>query len=63
MNSLAGCISGAASINEITEMLQNSGFKNISIEAKDESKEFIKDWEPGANLEDYIVSAVIKANK
>jgi len=63
MDSLAGCISGASSVDEIREMLTRSGFKNISIEPKDESKEFIKDWIPGADMDDYIVAAVIKANK
>lgn len=59
----SGCISGASSINEIEMMLQKSGFTNISVEPKDESKEFIKDWVKGSNIEDYIVSAVIKAIK
>lgn len=57
----SGCISGASSIAEIQEMLSQSGFSDISIEPKDESKAFIKDWVPGANIEEYIVSAVIKA--
>ncbi|MEK4510820.1 methyltransferase domain-containing protein [Paenibacillus anaericanus] len=59
----SGCISGASSIEELKAMLQCSGFNNISIEPKDESKSFIKDWVPGANVDNYIVSAVIKANK
>lgn len=44
-------------------MLQQSGFTDISVEPKDESKDFIKDWVQGSNIEDYIVSAVIKAIK
>lgn len=59
----SSCISGASSIAEVETMLQESGFSEISIEAKDESKAFIKDWVPGANVEQYIVSAVIKAKK
>ncbi|PQP87114.1 arsenite S-adenosylmethyltransferase, partial [Paenibacillus sp. AR247] len=38
-------------------------FTNISVEPKDESKAFIKDWVQGSNIEDYIVSAVIQATK
>jgi hypothetical protein len=30
---------------------------------EDESKTFIKDWVPGADVQNYIVSAVIKAVK
>lgn len=59
----SGCISGASSINEVEYMLQQSGFSNISIEPKDESKAFIKDWVPGANIDNYIISAIIKATK
>lgn len=44
-------------------MLRASGFTEISIEPKDESRTFIKDWVPGANIDQYIVSAVIKATK
>ncbi len=59
----SGCISGASSLEEVKSMLQQSGFTSISIEPKDESKSFIKDWVPVANVDDYIVSAVIKAKK
>lgn len=64
MNELySGCISGASSIAELETMLQQSGFTEISIEPKDESKSFIQDWVPGANIDQYIISAVIKAIK
>ncbi|MCK0471007.1 arsenite methyltransferase [Halalkalibacter sp. APA_J-10(15)] len=59
----AGCISGASSINEIKRMLIQSGFQDIEIETKNESKAFIKDWVPGQQIENYIISAVIQAVK
>ncbi|GJM83382.1 arsenite methyltransferase [Paenibacillus timonensis] len=59
----AGCISGASSIPELEKMLAQSGFTNISILPKDESKTFIKEWIPGIKLEEYLVSAVIQAVK
>ncbi|AIQ71140.1 arsenite methyltransferase [Paenibacillus graminis] len=59
----AGCISGASSILELEAMLQESGFTEISIKPKDESKSFIKVWVPESNVEQYIVSAVITAKK
>ncbi|MGG6313388.1 arsenite methyltransferase [Paenibacillus macerans] len=59
----AGCISGASSIQELENMLVRSGFTDISIQPKDESIAFIKDWIPGAKLENYIVSAAIQAVK
>jgi arsenite methyltransferase len=63
LDSLAGCISGASSIDDLKDMLTKSGFVQIIIEAKEESREFIKDWIPGAKIDDYIVSSVIKAVK
>ncbi|MGF7047222.1 SAM-dependent methyltransferase [Paenibacillus sp. DS2015] len=64
MNDLySACISGASSIMELKSMLQQSGFIDISIEPKDESRSFIKDWVPGSNIDNYITSAFIKAIK
>jgi SAM-dependent methyltransferase len=59
----SGCISGASSVDEVRAMLIRSGFMDVVVEPKDESKSFIKDWVPGANVENYVVSAVIKAVK
>jgi len=59
----SGCISGASSIDELKTMLAQSGFKDIVVELKEESRSFIKDWVPGSKIEDYITSAVIKAIK
>ncbi|MFD2330135.1 arsenite methyltransferase [Cohnella sp. GCM10020058] len=63
LDSLASCISGASSVEDVKAMLQSSGFVNIVVEPKDESRQFIKDWEPGANIEEFIQSAVIEAVK
>ncbi|WGU96293.1 arsenite methyltransferase [Paenibacillus dendritiformis] len=57
------CISGASSAEEIRRMLIASGFTDIRIEPKDESRTFIKDWVAGSNAENYIVSANIQAVK
>lgn len=62
-DSLASCVSGASTVNVIKEMLLASGFTDISVEAKNESRTFIKDWIPGTKLEDYVQSATIQANK
>jgi SAM-dependent methyltransferase len=59
----SGCISGASSVDEVKSMLAQSGFTDVAVEPKDDSRTFIKDWVPGANVENYIVSAVIKGNK
>ena len=59
----AGCIAGAATIAELEAMLGESGFDNIRIQPKDESRKLIREWAPGQKIEDYIVSAAIEAVK
>ena len=60
---LSACVSGAARVVEISEMLQEAGFQDIQIQTKDESRELIKEWVPEKNVQDYIVSATIEAIK
>lgn len=59
----SSCIGGAAIITELETMLRESGFHNIRIQPKDESREFIREWVPGGNIENYIASAIIEAVK
>jgi arsenite methyltransferase len=59
----AGCIAGAATIAELEAMLRESGFENIRIQPKVESRQLIREWAPGRMIEDYIVSAAIEAVK
>ncbi|MGD2054630.1 MAG: arsenite methyltransferase [Gammaproteobacteria bacterium] len=59
----SGCMAGASRIDELEQILADSGFTDIRIAPKDESKAFIKDWAPGRGVEDYVVSATIEAVK
>lgn len=59
----AGCIGGASSIASLESMLRQSGFQKIRITPREESSSFIKEWMPGSNVEKYIVSAAIEAEK
>jgi arsenite methyltransferase len=63
MRLLSACISGASTVNEVEEMLRAAGFVDIAIYPKDQSREFIQEWEPGKKLEDYVLSANISASK
>jgi len=59
----AGCIAGAALIDEIESMLEDAGFTDISIKPKEGSRELIREWTQGKNFADYLVSATVEAVK
>jgi SAM-dependent methyltransferase len=63
MELLAGCIAGAAQIDELKSILERVGFTNIRIKPIDASKEIISQWSAGSNIGDFIVSATIEAIK
>jgi arsenite methyltransferase len=63
MRLLSACISGACQLDELEAILAEAGFSQIDIRPKEESREFIREWEPGSRLEDYVVSAAIQAVK
>lgn len=60
---LTGCITGAASVKDLQSWMEEAGFQDIQIQIWDESRNFIKDWAPGSGIENYVVSAQIKAKK
>jgi len=60
---IAGCMGNASLIEDLRNMMTEAGFENILILPKDESRNFIRDWAPGAGVEDYVVSATIEAVK
>lgn len=59
----AGCVAGASPVDEVTKQLQAVGFTNIRVTPKPQSRDFIREWFPGRDIEDYIVSATIEAVK
>ncbi len=59
----SACVGGASTVSDLEQLLQASGFNQIRIQPKDESKEFIKDWAPGSGIENYVLSATIEAVK
>jgi SAM-dependent methyltransferase len=63
MQMLSACVSGAATVDAVAAMLGDAGFTGIDIRPKEESREFIRDWEPGTKIEDYVLSASIQAVK
>jgi SAM-dependent methyltransferase len=59
----AGCVAGASLIDNLEGMLTAAGFVGIRIQPKDESRTFIREWVPGTNIAEYLISATIEAFK
>jgi SAM-dependent methyltransferase len=60
---LCGCVAGAAPAERVKDWLTGVGFIDVRITPKPESRELIKGWAPGRNLENHIVSAMVEAGK
>ncbi len=60
---LSGCMAGASLIEDLERIITDAGFTAVLIQPKDESREFIRDWAPGTNITDYVISATIEAVK
>ncbi len=60
---IAGCVGNASLVEDLERMIAEAGFENVRILPKDDSREFIRDWAPGRNVTDYVVSATIEAIK
>lgn len=59
----SSCVGGASTMGELETSLRDAGFHQIRIKPRDESREFIREWAPGHNVEEYIASAYIEAVK
>ncbi len=60
---LAGCVSGAALVDDVRAMLTSAGFTDVTVTVKPESRSFIAGWAPGTGVEDYVASATIEARR
>jgi len=61
--SVSACVAGASPIADLESMLQETGFTDISITPKEDSEEFIREWDDERDLSEYIVSANIEGRK
>lgn len=58
---IAGCIGGAALLDDVKQMLAEAGFKSIEVKIAPKSAEIVNSWMPGADR--YIASATIEARR
>ena len=60
---ISTCISGSIPVQILESLLRKAGFSEVRIVLNESSREFIKDWDPGTGVENYICSAIIEARK
>jgi SAM-dependent methyltransferase len=58
---LAGCIAGAAPIEDVRAMLVAAGFASVKVEPVPHSAQIVGGWLPG--IEQFVASATIEATK
>jgi SAM-dependent methyltransferase len=58
---LAGCVAGAAPLDEVRAMLAAAGFVDIDVKIAPRSAEIVGSWLPG--IEAFVASATIEARK
>lgn len=63
VEALTGCVSGAAPVERVREILKTVGFERVRVDLKEESRAVIRDWFPGSGAEKYVVSASIEGIK
>jgi SAM-dependent methyltransferase len=61
--SVAACVAGASTADELEAMLTDAGFVDVAVAPKAESAEFISEWDDSLDLSDYVVSATIEGRK
>jgi SAM-dependent methyltransferase len=63
VDALSACIAGAERIDILEDLLTEAGFTDVAITPQDASEEFIREWDDGYDLSEYVVSAAITARK
>jgi arsenite methyltransferase len=62
-DSLAACVAGASTVEAVEGMLADAGFVDVRVEPKDDSAEFISEWDDDRDMSEYVVAATIEGRK
>ena len=62
-SALVGCIAGAPSIEELRSHLSAAGFEDVTITIDEASRSFIKGWNAGSGVENFVAGASIRATR
>lgn len=63
INAHCGCVTGAATVTNIEQLLKQAGFASVSVIVQETSAAFIRDWFPGSGVEQHVRAAAITAYK
>ncbi len=63
LENYSGCVTGSIDRDNLLSILNELEFKNIEIERKSHSDQIVEDWISGININKYIYSAYISAEK
>ena len=61
LKAYAGCVSGAALLEDVEALMRSAGFEDVGIEINGNSASLIEGWSPGAGS--LVVSALIRGRK
>jgi SAM-dependent methyltransferase len=59
----AGCVAGAAHVDELRRLLADAGFVDVRIDVRESSRAMIAEWLPGTGAERFVAPATIEATK
>jgi SAM-dependent methyltransferase len=60
---VCGCVAGAAPVSDVEMWLRDTGFEDVRVTVKPESRELIASWAPGRGIEAYVAAAIVEARK
>lgn len=63
LDNFSSCITGSIEKDQLLSILDELEFKNIEVERKNNSAEIVEDWISGIDINNYIYSAYIRAEK
>ena len=63
LDNYSSCVTGSIEKEKLLSILEKLKFKNIKLERKNHSDQIVEDWISGININNYIYSAYIKAEK
>ncbi len=63
MQAVTACVGGAATIDEVSQMLTDAGFEQVNITPLQDTTEVIRDWSQSAAVDNLVVSAKIEGRR